>query len=81
MDYVLEEDICEIFTTPDGFGPSKESLEQSGYTFLEEGIRMVPSNYVALTDEEDIKNMRRLLDQLDDNDDVVEVYHNWENEE
>ena len=54
------------------------SLEAKGYTFLEASVQMVPQNYVKLTDEEDIKNMEKLLEFLEDNDDVQNVYHNWE---
>ena len=53
-------------------------LEAKGYTFLEAEVRMVPQNYVTLTSEEDIKNMEKLLEFLEDNDDVQNVYHNWE---
>ena len=53
-------------------------LEAKGYTFLEASVQMVPQNYVKLTDEEDIKNMEKLLEFLEDNDDVQNVYHNWE---
>ena len=55
-----------------------EALEQKGYTFLEAGVQMVPQNYVKLTDEGDIKNMEKLIDLLEENDDVQNVYHNWE---
>lgn len=48
--------------------------------FLEAAVQMVPQNYVKLTDEEDIKNMEKLLEFLEDNDDVQNVYHNWEQE-
>ena len=47
---------------------------------LEADVQMVPQNYVKLTDEEDIKNMEKLIDALEDNDDVQNVYHNWEQE-
>ena len=52
-------------------------LEGKGYTFLEASVQMVPQNYVKLTSEEDIKNMEKLLEFLEDNDDVQNVYHNW----
>ena len=54
------------------------NLEAKGYTFLEAAVQMVPQNYVTLTDEEDIKNMTKLIELLEDNDDVQNVYHNWE---
>ena len=53
-------------------------MEAKGYTFLEAGVQMVPQNYITLTDETDIKNMEKLIDMLEDNDDVQNVYHNWE---
>lgn len=81
QDYDLDEDICEIYTAPEDFLSTKESLEAKGYTFMEEGINMVPTNYIDLTSEDDIKNMERLLEQLDENDDVAEVYHNWGKDE
>ena len=54
------------------------ALEGKGYTFLEASVQMVPQNYVTLTDEGDIKNMEKLIELLEDNDDVQNVYHNWE---
>ncbi len=80
-DYSLEDDICEIYSTVESFPVSKGNLEAKGYKFLEEGLKLIPSTYIDLNNEDDIKNMNRLLEQLDDNDDVVEVYHNWGNEE
>ena len=55
-----------------------QALEAKGYTFLEAGVQMVPQNYVTLTDEADIKNMEKLIDFLEENDDVQNVYHNWD---
>jgi len=66
--------------TPDAFAGVTEALEMKGYTFLEAGVQMVPQNYVKLTDEGDIKNMEKLIDLLEENDDVQNVYHNWEQE-
>ncbi len=56
------------------------ALEDKGYTFLSADIAMVPQNYISLTDEGDLKNMQKLIDMLEDNDDVQNVWHNWENE-
>ena len=56
--------------------PSKE-----GYTFAQAELQMVPQNYITLTDEGDIKNMSKMLEMFDDNEDVQNVWHNWENEE
>ena len=52
-------------------------LTEAGITFLEAGVQMVPNNYVSL-DEKDSEKMQRLIDNLEDLDDVIEVYHNWE---
>ena len=57
-----------------------DMLEDKGYTFLSADIAMVPQNYISLTDEGDLKNMQKLIDMLEDNDDVQNVWHNWENE-
>ena len=56
------------------------ALEEKGYTFESAEIEMVPQNYITLTDEGDLKNMQKLIDMLEDNDDVQNVWHNWENE-
>ena len=54
------------------------ALEGKGYVFAEAAIEMVPQNYIKLTDEEDVKNMTKLIDLLEENDDVQNVWHNWE---
>ena len=70
----------EIYTDPDAFNDVVANLEAKGYTFLEAAVQMVPQNYVTLTDEEDIKNMTKLIELLEDNDDVQNVWHNWDND-
>ena len=77
-DMQADDDVFQVYTDPDAFTAVCEALEQKGYTFLEAGVQMVPQNYVKLTDEADIKNMEKLLEFLEDNDDVQNVYHNWE---
>ena len=79
-DMQADEDVFEITTDPDAFNDVVAALEAKGYTFLEAEVRMVPQNYVTLTNEDDIKNMEKLIDMLEDNDDVQNVYHNWEQE-
>ena len=79
-DMQASDDVFEITTSPDAFNDVVAALEAKGYTFLEAEVRMVPQNYVTLTSEEDIKNMEKLIDLLEDNDDVQNVYHNWDNE-
>ena len=77
-DMQADDDVFEIYTDPDAFNDVVAGLEGKGYTFLEASVQMVPQNYVKLTSEEDIKNMEKLLEFLEDNDDVQNVYHNWE---
>ena len=77
-DMQADDEVFEVYTDPDAFNDVVTALEGKGYTFLEAGVQMVPQNYIKLTDEEDIKNMTKLIDLLEDNDDVQNVYHNWE---
>ena len=56
----------------------REALEKAGYEFVEAEVKMIPQTMVELTDEDALKNMQRLLDMLDDNDDVQNVWHNWD---
>ncbi len=77
-DFNAEENIFEILTDPDSFSAVREALEAKGYTFLQAEIRMMPQTMVTLEDEEDVKNMNKLIDMLEDNDDVQNVYHNWD---
>ncbi len=75
-----DEDIYEITTDPNDFSAVRDALEERGYSFVEAEIRRIPQNYVKLTDETQIAQIEKLLDMLDDNDDVMEVFHNWEEE-
>ncbi len=77
-DMQADGDVFEITCDPDAFTAVAAALEGKGYTFLEAEVQMVPQNYVKLTDEEDIKNMTRLIELLEDNDDVQNVWHNWQ---
>lgn len=79
-DMGAEEECFEITTTPDSFGAVLEKLEKKGYDFLSAKVEMVPQTYVKLTDEDDIKNMEKLIDFLEENEDVQNVWHNWEQE-
>ena len=77
-DMQAEEETFEIYTDPDAFGTVLAALEEKGYTFLQAAVEMVPQNYVKLENEEDIKNMEKLIDLLEENDDVQNVWHNWD---
>lgn len=76
-DIEIDDGIIEITTTPSDFSAVREALEGK-YTFSTAEVRMVPQNMTELTNEDDIKNMSRMLDMLEDNDDVQDVYHNWD---
>ena len=56
-----------------------KALEGKGYSFVNADVEMVPQNYIALSSEGDLKNMQKLIDMLEDNDDVQNVWHNWDN--
>lgn len=79
-DFSPDEDVFEITTDPDAFNDVVAALEKKGYSFVSAEIAMVPQTYVALNSEEDVKNMNRLLEALDDNEDVQNVWHNWDND-
>jgi YebC/PmpR family DNA-binding regulatory protein len=76
-DFEVAEECYEITTTPEDFSKVRESLEAQGLEFLEAEIQMIPATYITLN-ETDSPKMQRLLDMLDDLDDVMNVYHNWE---
>ena len=77
-DFAEEEDSFEILTDPDDFSVVREALEKEGIPMASAEVTMIPQNYVALTDENDIKYLNKTLDLLDDDDDVQAVYHNWD---
>lgn len=79
-DCVTDDDTFIVYTDPDAFQSVADALEKD-YTFLSAQVEMVPQNYVKLTDEGDVKNMNKMLEMFEDNDDVQNVWHNWENEE
>lgn len=77
-DFVEEEDSFEILTDPDVFGSVRDSLEEAGIPMVQAEVTMLPQTYVELSDEADIKNMNKILNLLEEDDDVQEVYHNWD---
>jgi len=77
-DFADEDDSYEITTAPADFDAVRAALEEAGITIASAEVTMIPQTYVTLTDEADITNIGRILDLLDDDDDVQEVYHNWE---
>ena len=77
-DYSEEEEVFEVYTSPDTLSETKEKLAAKGYKFLSAEKEQVPGTYISLTDEDDVKNMQKLLDILEDDDDVQNVWHNWD---
>ena len=81
IDLSIEDSIAEIETEPNDVYNIKEAIEAKGYAIISAEAEKVPSTYVNLTDEESAKKMNLLLENLEDNDDVQKVWHNWENED
>ena len=80
-DFMSDGDVYEIYTVPGDLAFVTEALKEKGYEILSSEQEKIPANYVSLTDEEDIKKMNLLLEKLEENEDVTDVYHNWENAE
>ena len=78
-DFEPLEEIYEITTEPADFTAVREKLEEAGLTFLEAEIQMIPTTTVSL-DEKGVEKMERLIEKLEELDDVSEIYHNWEQE-
>lgn len=77
-DFREEEDSFEILTEPDNFSEVREALEKQNIKMVQAEVTMIPQTWTQFTDENDIKSMQRILDLLDEDDDVQEVYHNWD---
>lgn len=77
-DFSEEEDSFEVLTAPDDFTAVREALEKENVPMASAEVTMLPQTYVSLTDEEDLKCINRILDLLDEDDDVQEVFHNWD---
>jgi YebC/PmpR family DNA-binding regulatory protein len=78
-DFSADEGVYEITTEPDDVYAIADALKALGYNITSAEVTKIPSNYVSIDDEEDQKFMGLLLDKLDEDDDVLDVYHNWEN--
>ncbi|CEN80340.1 YebC/PmpR family DNA-binding transcriptional regulator [Paraclostridium sordellii] len=80
-DLIVEEDGFEVLTSPEDFQAVKEELETKGYSFISAEVKLLPQTTTKLTEEEQLKFMNRLVDMLEDDDDVQNIAHNWEIEE
>lgn len=77
-DFAEEEDSFEVYTGPDDFSAVREALEKQGIPMMEAEVTMIPQTWTQLTDEDAVKKMNKILDLLDEDDDVQAVYHNWD---
>ncbi len=77
-DFEAEEDCFTVYTDPDDFNAVADALTAKGYSFASAQVEMVPQNYQRLEREEDVANLQKMLELLEDDDDVQNVWHNWE---
>jgi YebC/PmpR family DNA-binding regulatory protein len=77
-DFAFEDGVIEVYTEPSDVGSVADALTERGYAVLSAEAEQVPSSYTTLSDEEQVKKMTTLLEMLDDNDDVQNVWHNWD---
>ena len=77
-DFITEEDGYEVVTAPEDFAAVRDELASKGYEFISAQVKLIPQTTTELTDETQLKNMNKLVDMLEDDDDVQNVYHNWE---
>ncbi len=77
-DFNVEDECYEILTAPEALGSTREALEEKGYAFAQAEVNYIPQTTTELTNPEDIAKMEKLIDMLEENDDVQNVYHNWD---
>ncbi|MBQ2274553.1 MAG: YebC/PmpR family DNA-binding transcriptional regulator [Clostridia bacterium] len=77
-DFTFDGDVFEICTDANSLGTVRDALEEKGYTFVSAEVEYVPSTTTVIDDEAAAANMEKLIDMLEDNDDVQAVWHNWE---
>jgi len=79
-DFSADEEMCEVVIAPENFSVVRAALEKKGYEFASAEVSMVPQTMAKIDDPAQVILMEKLIDNLEDNDDVMEVYHNWEND-
>lgn len=77
-DFNAEDGVYEITTAPNDLGAVRDALETAGYSFLSAEVAYVPTTTTLLSDPDDITKMEKLIDILEENDDVQDIWHNWE---
>ena len=78
-DFIADDEAYIVYTETSDLIAVADALEQAGFKYVSAEEDKIPSTYVTLTSEDEIKYMNLLIEHLEDNDDVTEVYHNWEN--
>lgn len=78
VDFIAEDEIVDIRTEPSDCGAVRDALEEKGYELISSEVEFVPSTYTRLESEDDIKNMTKMLEMFEENDDVQAVWNNWE---
>jgi len=77
-DFMADSDVYEVTTAPEQYAAVREALEKKGYSFLDVSLGPVPVTWTELTDPDMAEKMEKLIDRLEEHDDVQEVYHNWD---
>lgn len=77
-DFSMDDDTVEIETEPNDLSAVRDGLVEKGYKLISADVEMIPTNYTTLTDDDAVRKMNLLLEALEDNDDVQNVYHNWD---
>lgn len=78
QDVEIEDEGYTIITSPEDFGRVLEAVQKNGLEPMAAEVAMIPNTTITLTDPDDIKYMNRLIDMLEDNDDIQNVYNNWD---
>lgn len=81
VDCNSDDEVFEVFTDPFELANVRKALEEKGYTFLSVEVERLPSNFTRIESPDDREKMRNLIDMIEDDDDVQNVWHNWENED
>ena len=79
VDFLTDGDVFEIRTEPNDLGGVRDDLEAKGYSFVSAEVEYIPTTYTKLTNEDDIANMNKMLDMMENNHDIQNDWHNWEN--
>ena len=77
-DFIVEEDGFEVITEPNDFAAVRDALKEAGYEFISADVKMIPQTTTELTEDGQRNAMEKLIDMLEDDDDVQDIYHNWE---